>query len=67
MKLHFLAKTLCIALSMCTAGCSFIADAVLENAFGSDKARRQKQYENRGIDAKRASRLAFEDEVWGGN
>ena len=50
---------------MSIVGCSFIAETVIENAFGSDKDRRQKQYEDRGIDPKRASRLAYEDEVWG--
>lgn len=57
-----------LAASLLTvSGCETLADILFDSESNSYEERRRKLYESKGVDPKRARRMAFEDEFWGGS
>ena len=65
MTTRFLTALLLVALAGGTSSCESIYESATEEIFGSDRERREKYYRKKGVSRKKASRMAFEDEVWG--
>ena len=62
---RLLTALLLLALGGGSCSCDSLYDAATDEIFGSDRERREKYYRKKGVSKKKASRMAFEDEVWG--